>query len=695
MPETIKLNKHWGDPSAMPEPNPGAKEISPVAAEPQSSRKDEATPQIEDHSDSLPDMPDHESIGDFADSVVFGLEQAGFEIEAEANSEPDHPDEAGAELPENSEAFFAGWDGPEEDGTDESAAQPEPDPRGHRTLSEIGLASASILAAEYTGAVDVATRKHDELADAVQSALLSVYGDASGHSDSSGREEIGVSEELDGSDSGWNGFSGGQPAAAGEDRLSPQDVILNYFSYDSNAQDIKGRPSGGYTSASEYEDETAEKSPQHQNQSAQGYYPAQRQSQWAEVSSQAMPYPLKSGFPVPAVQGVAKTAAASERESSRLLGAAAIGLVGGIAIAATLAVFLINSYGPDIRVSPGEYRNSEASEPGYGYAVRESGEAQRSAAVSSPAEVVASDAVATSGQPSPLAIGIRTQRPSEQTLVSITGIPEGGRLNAGVDAGGGNWLLPPRRLSGLTINLPRGVPNPVPLEVQLLDSNARTPLSEKRQFVIRMNSVATEANAPATSAESMVPSAAAMPQSSGSAQFPASVATSFDTRTVRGPSTPASEPAAPQRAAPDSGFKTQTVAAPATQRETALPFQASLGPANTSSAQPASAPQEGVARRASLQPEIEDLIREGNKHMREGDILEARQLYQKAVLLGDPEAALAMGRSYDPIYFARIEKKNAEPDAAKAFDWYRKAMDGGAAQTAKVRIENLKHFLNE
>jgi TPR repeat protein len=105
----------------------------------------------------------------------------------------------------------------------------------------------------------------------------------------------------------------------------------------------------------------------------------------------------------------------------------------------------------------------------------------------------------------------------------------------------------------------------------------------------------------------------------------------------------------------------------------------------------ASSDQQKVAPKT----EIEDLIREGNKRMRDGDILEARQLYQKAVALGDPEAALAMGRSYDPIYFARIDKKNAEPDAAKAFDWYRKAMDGGANQTAKVRIDNLKHFLNQ
>ena len=92
---------------------------------------------------------------------------------------------------------------------------------------------------------------------------------------------------------------------------------------------------------------------------------------------------------------------------------------------------------------------------------------------------------------------------------------------------------------------------------------------------------------------------------------------------------------------------------------------------------------------------MEDLIREGNKRMREGDIVEARQFYQRAVAYGDSEAALAMGRSFDPIYFARIEKKNADPDAAKAFDWYKRAMDAGASQTAMVRIENLKHFLNE
>ena len=93
-------------------------------------------------------------------------------------------------------------------------------------------------------------------------------------------------------------------------------------------------------------------------------------------------------------------------------------------------------------------------------------------------------------------------------------------------------------------------------------------------------------------------------------------------------------------------------------------------------------------------PEVEALIRAGNKRMREGDILGARQSYQEALAFGDPAAALVMGRSYDPIYFARIVDRNAEPDAAKALEWYRRAMDAGAVQTATVRIADLAHFMS-
>jgi hypothetical protein len=93
-------------------------------------------------------------------------------------------------------------------------------------------------------------------------------------------------------------------------------------------------------------------------------------------------------------------------------------------------------------------------------------------------------------------------------------------------------------------------------------------------------------------------------------------------------------------------------------------------------------------------PEVEALIREGNKRMREGDILGARRSYQDAMAYGDVAAALVMGRSYDPIYFARIAEPNAGPEPAKALEWYQRALVAGAMQTAKVRIDDLKQFMN-
>lgn len=356
--------------------------------------------------------------------------------------------------------------------------------------------------------------------------------------------------------------------------------------------------------------------------------------------------------------------------------------MGGIAIAASLAAFLI--YGPHpatIEIPGIGNLRIDKDEQGYGRTLTIPDESSREPLKSSvPAappgefssEIFAADAVAVPGQPAPLAIGIRSPLPFERTLVAIAGVPEGGRLNAGVDTGGGSWLVPPKRLNGLTINLPAGAPESITLEAQLLDSNARTPVSPRGTFAVRLVSQDTTA---APAAPAFAPKQASQP----------APGYAFSTQTLSPPA--AERSASAQAPAADTSFSAQTAVTSPPQKAAAAAL-----PAAPQAAPPA---QANAVRRGNPRPEVEDLIREGNKHMREGDILEARQFYQKAVNFGDPEAALAMGRSYDPIYFARIEKKNAEPDAAKAFDWYKRAMDAGAAQTAMVRIENLKHFLNE
>ncbi len=669
MSETNRVHEREEASSKTEEPGIGAKKAAKFLAE-LSSPQAGAAPQRPETASQAPEAPDEtpveareeKSIDRFAETVASSLKQAGIEID-DKEALHEHSEEAG---PGKDTDFLGDWEGFDEvhelsaeqeileEQTDE--LQPFEGAEGLRTLSEIAFAS------DADGGLDPSS-KHDELADAVQAALISVYGETPDAPPSREREALAFPPELH---TGW----------AGEDNLSPQDVILNYFDYQPATRTgrtaVADRVNGdaGYDAAGDFG-------------RPPDYLAPQKRPQRSRSPDAYADYDAPPSYPVPAsYKAPTKTAEADERESSRLLGAAAIGLVGGIAIAASLAVFVISSYGPGGRAATGASQLPEASEPGYGRWIQRNPEGETSRGVATPSspevvpEVAASDVVVTPGQPSALAIEVNPEQANERNLISVTGIPEGARLNAGVDAGAGNWLLPPRRLAGLTINVPAGTSDAT-LGVQVLDSNVRTPLSERKQFALHVNGSKPEPvmNAPKPE-PAMAPAVAQRAQQEPAAvPEPAKPAPSFfSTQTVSASTAGiVPQPETQARAATQTGAAPQT----APSRQASLP-----GP---SPEQPKSAPK----------TEVEDLIREGNKRMKEGDILEARRLYQKATVLGDPEAALAMGRSYDPIYFGRIDKKNAEPDAARAFDWYRKAMDGGAAQTAKVRIENLKHFLNQ
>jgi hypothetical protein len=680
MPEIAKVSGPEEASSNTEEPGIGAKKLADHLAENFSAElpalspsPDEASQEFEDSDDPQPENPEEKSTDTSAGDVADSPAEA---VESQENDDLDGGEDSSDH--ENEEGFFAGWDGfdeihelssEEELVDDEEQTQPFEGEVGHRTLSEIALASGTLQSLEGSSDAGAGlSSKHDELADAVQSALMSVYGEAP--SDAADTRSV-PPPDMHASGPGW----------ASEDSLSPQDVILNYFDYQPGPGKGRGTISD-HTHAGYNSDAPSVFTQPHD------YPPPQYRPQWASSPAALAEYDDRQPY-FAGHDEAPKAADASERESSRLLGAAAIGLVGGIAIAASLAVFVINSYGPGGRTAPGaSAQTSDSSPVGYGRWGKNGAdlEASKAAEVASAPDaapvLAASDVLVMSGQPSPLAIKVKPEQANEKALISITGIPEGARLNAGVDAGGGNWLLPPRRLDGLTINVPAGTSDTALLAVQVLDSNIRTPLSEKKQFSIRVSAAKAEPAAQTTvvtrtqpeivTIKPPQPEPASVPEPPKPAK---AAATFFSTETV-----PASASAMAPQAEPQAKPVNSNGAGP----QTALRQAALQAPA-------ASSDQQKVAPKT----EIEDLIREGNKRMRDGDILEARQLYQKAVALGDPEAALAMGRSYDPIYFARIDKKNAEPDAAKAFDWYRKAMDGGANQTAKVRIDNLKHFLNQ
>lgn len=337
-------------------------------------------------------------------------------------------------------------------------------------------------------------------------------------------------------------------------------------------------------------------------------------------------------------------------DSGHLLGAAGLGLIGGIALAGVLAVFVFNSFvdendpgqieatpkvverlgspaaenTPPVRIEVPAPARSAAPQS----ALPAPAEQPAPAPAEPPRDAVQSDTMAhrltarnVSGAgdgPIKLDIKVADTADKEECLISLKGLPAEARLSTGIDVGGGQWLLPPARLKDLAVTLPKGTTGQFGLEVQLLKDDAQTSLSDPVSFDLRVGSKRQDGG-------------------------------------VLAPSNTGTAPAGGEQAS----------------RLAVLPDET---------------------------PQIETdfltqmLIRDGNRLMRDGDIASARRLYEQAAGKGNAEAALAMGRSYDPSYFEKLPVKTGKPDPATAFEWYKKALEGGLV-TARVKIDALKQWL--
>jgi hypothetical protein len=300
-------------------------------------------------------------------------------------------------------------------------------------------------------------------------------------------------------------------------------------------------------------------------------------------------------------------------DSGHLLGAAGLGLIGGIALAGVLAVFVFNSFvdidqgadqgAPKVveRLGGPEIKAGVTTQPDKPTMI----ELQRPGASGEP-RLTARNVIGSLNEPIRLDIAISNPAHAEDSLVSIKGLPKDARLSTGIDVGSGQWLLPPARLKNLTLSLPQGATGAFTLVVQLLKDDAQTSLSDPISFTLSVGA-----------------------------------------------------------------------------RSASLPTVRDAGTGTTGKVDEPSQETDFLTQM---------LIRDGNRHMRDGEILAARRLYEQAALSGSPEAALAMGRSYDPTYFERLNVKTGKPDPTQAFEWYKKALDGGLS-TARIKIDALKQWL--
>jgi hypothetical protein len=86
--------------------------------------------------------------------------------------------------------------------------------------------------------------------------------------------------------------------------------------------------------------------------------------------------------------------------------------------------------------------------------------------------------------------------------------------------------------------------------------------------------------------------------------------------------------------------------------------------------------------------EIEALLVRARTYLSDGDVAAARLVLRRAAERDDPQAALALGGTYDPVVLKRLGIINFHADPAQAREWYRRAAELGSPDAA-LRLEQL------
>jgi hypothetical protein len=82
------------------------------------------------------------------------------------------------------------------------------------------------------------------------------------------------------------------------------------------------------------------------------------------------------------------------------------------------------------------------------------------------------------------------------------------------------------------------------------------------------------------------------------------------------------------------------------------------------------------------------LAKEGDRHLAQGNVAAARQVYEMAAEAGLAQAAMALAATYDAAELARLNVRGIEPNPKEAHRWYELARQLGAAE-AEQRLRRL------
>lgn len=119
----------------------------------------------------------------------------------------------------------------------------------------------------------------------------------------------------------------------------------------------------------------------------------------------------------------------------------------------------------------------------------------------------------------------------------------------------------------------------------------------------------------------------------------------------------------------------------------APPMTAALKPANLAQAGEPSAIPEPVAtlqQALGFSTDPAEMLRDGDRKLAAGNVVEARNLYGKAFGAGLAEGALRIGQSYDPGLIAALGLNHLPPNADLAAYWYGRASQKGSSEAAEA-----------
>ncbi|AWK88797.1 hypothetical protein [Azospirillum thermophilum] len=333
--------------------------------------------------------------------------------------------------------------------------------------------------------------------------------------------------------------------------------------------------------------------------------------------------------------------------------------------------------------------------------------------------VLAPDAVA--GQPTPLSIAVLSpygqpnagQEP--QTYILIADIPDGAALSQGSETAEGTWRVPLEALPRLTMTLPPDATGSVTLHITAVTDHGGGVIARQSKDltipVLQTAAVQASAGAPpAQGGTSFGVEAVPLPGRSGGEPAPAASQaaaaepagetardetagneTAGD-ETAGTKATPAKGPA-PEPPPPDGPPAAQP---PPGQPPPGQPVAiAALAPPPPPKAEtPPARPQEVVQRPAKLPAGIAEatLLKRGDALFAQGDLTGARLYYEMAAAGGNPKAALALGRTHDPLVHERLRVRGLAADPEQAASWYRKAAAAGDAE-AERNLQKLTDWL--